>query len=359
MTTISTPHDGSTLTTKLGGDLVGLIKDLIGGFAGLIGTVGSQPSWSYDLMLDQFGLVKESGESTTTYISRVFNSPIFQPRFKDLASYDLSPEASRIFNSQTSLTYSGTYYFSVSTVQTVSCWFSDQCPDIDIEVIMAPTAALIGDTSGLCDTTGYCFGSNWEPNDGLVPQRSSASPQNGITRYVAPQNWASNSKFSPGIWYNRGAGRDHTQIIGFRFNLLATGDAAAGIYTVISNTIGTIPGSGSLVEGDDPDDSSAVQPAVIIGASLGGVGAAVLAAAGVVTYRRRRRSNSAGSNNTTSAFASSMTRSSRKFSKKQMERGSITLHNNELSAENPSFAPSAIVISPAEHVEDVSDRFAV
>ena len=151
-----------------------------------------------------------------------------------------------------------------------------------------------------------------------------------------------------------GAERDHTQIIGFRFNALAGGDAADGIYTVIANTIAKIPIPGSLVEGDSEDDLSSSQPGVIVGASVGVVGAAVLAAAGVVTYRRRRNSKNV---TTTTAFASSTSSFSRKFSKKQMARGSVTL-SPEMSSENPAFVlsqPSTIVLS----TQDMSDRFAV
>ena len=255
MSTIATPYDGTTLPLALGGNLVNLIKNVVGGFAGVIGVVGSSPNWSYDLMLDQFGLVKESGEDTLTYIDRVLTSSIFQPGFKDLSPWDLSPEASTIFNRETSLTFPGTYYFSASTDQTTACFWGHQCPDLDIEILLVPTATAMGDDAGLCDETGYCFGSVWEPNDGIVNSRGSVSPQNGISGYVAPQNWASTTQYSPGIWYTRTIQRDHFQAIGFRLNPLGGGDAAGDFYTIVANTLATLPGSGALVA-DTPSSGS-------------------------------------------------------------------------------------------------------
>src|SRR5262245_58505317 len=149
MSTIASPYDGTTLPLKLGSDIVDTIKKIVGGFAGLTGLGGPAPGWSYDLMLDQFGLVKQPGEDTLTYINRALASSMFQPGFKDLSPWDLSPEASTIFNNQTSLTYPGTYYFSASTSQTTACIWGHQCPNLNIEILLVPSALSMGDTSGL------------------------------------------------------------------------------------------------------------------------------------------------------------------------------------------------------------------
>jgi triacylglycerol lipase len=257
VTTISTPHDGSTLIPKLGSGLTNFIKDLIAFLAGIVGLTGGV-DWAYDFKLNQFGLSRGSGESFSSYQNRVFASPIFSNGFSDLASYDLSTEWSRTFNTKTALTYAGTFYFSVSTKKTFSCWNLlefrwDQCPDADMVILLSPTSLIIGDMQGTSDKTGYAFGSDWNCNDGVVPCRSSASPQIGVNGYVAPQAWPS-SGYTKGHWYTQQVSCDHLEVIGARFWLLNT-QTAGGAYNAIASalskcTIALAPAAGDDGEAD-------------------------------------------------------------------------------------------------------------
>jgi len=271
-----------------------------------------------------------------------------------LASWDLSPEWSRAFNAKTKLTYPKTYYFSYSTSQTFSCNFgTDQCADIDIEVWFIGTANTIGDLDGVCDSDGYCFNNDWEQNDGLVPIRSSKSPQNGIPSYVAPTVWTTPFAFLPAKWYTRHYDRDHTQIIGLRLNVL-TPDAANGIYTDVANAIDqcTTP---VLVQTDESfEEAQDVGPSVV-GGVLGALGGVLIAVGSVVVIRRRRHSArmvnvAAASKSMPSPFASP-----RKFSKKQLESGSLIAtamsldeENDIVSTINPSF-----FLDKKQSVEDI------
>ena len=212
------------------------------------------------------------------YANRVLTSSVWTSN--DLASWDLSPEASRAFNAKTQLTFANTYYFSVSTYQTDVCWTIlpvwgndvwplgsgycpaltidyDECATSSVEFIMQATGNLIGNLDGYKDSQGNYFtnpntcsyDNTWEKNDGLVAVRSSMSPQNGITNYVAPQTWPSNDVFTPatGVWYNRWIQRDHTQIIGFDLGIPGAPytDATGGIYTNIQNVLNLVKMSGS------------------------------------------------------------------------------------------------------------------
>ena len=334
--TIAAPHDGSTLHTQLGGNLVDFIKNLLSVFTGIAGLDASATDWFYDFKLDQFGLTRGPSESFWSYYNRVFSSSIFEPGFKDLSSWDLSPQASRQFSALTKLTYPGTYYFSASTQQTSPCWFFYQCADITIEALMGTTANIMGDVNGVCDSGGYCFDGSWDANDGLVPTRSSASPQVGISGYVAPLSWDSTkSSFTISRWATAHYQRDHIQIIGLRLNIL-TLNSADNLYTYIADTIGKIP----VASSSDSEDSFQNEPstnvaAVASGGILGGLAAVVLIAVGVVQVRRKRHQKRmitafSSSSSPTSSF------SPRKMTKKQLDRGSITLQD-EIQAENPTF----------------------
>ena len=293
VTTISTPHDGSTLHTKLGNGFVEFIKDFIAFFVQMTGYVANSPDFLYNFDLEQFGLQRNSGESFSSYQSRVEASHVWSTNFKDIAAYDLSPEACEDFNKKTQLTYPDTYYFSISTYQTHPCgWlWGDDCPDLDMEAMLAPFAALIGNLDGMKDSRGYAFGNNDEPNDGMVPLSSSRSPKRGVANYRSPRSWGSNFGFVKGLWYNKDVERDHVQIIGTRLNLLEL-DSSAGIYWDIRDVINSIRMDGKSYVIDQPrttDETTMLTAGQ--GAAIGigsAVGAAALFTLGAAMNRRRK-----------------------------------------------------------------------
>jgi triacylglycerol esterase/lipase EstA (alpha/beta hydrolase family) len=346
--TIATPHDGSTLHTKLGGNLVKFVKDLIAVFAGVMGLLPSSPDWGYNLDLEHFGLARQSGEGFWTYFDRVFSSSIFSANYRDLASWDLSPQWSREFNAAGPSAYSDTYYFAAATRQTGFCWFNDQCADLDMEALMSITANTIGDMDGVCDSGGYCFNNDWEPNDGLVPTISSRCPRVGVSGYVDPLSWSpSATSFTKGRWQTRQYNRDHVQIIGFRLNVL-TWNSADGLYDDIASTIDRIrvtPGSENLINPEDQAQDNTA--AIASGSALGGVALVALGVAGVVTSRRRRHKK-----RMVTAFSSQQPTngfSPRKLNKKQLDRGSITLQS-QVASDNPAFLSVREASSAASQV---------
>ena len=88
ITTLAGAHDGSTLHTKLGDQVTEVIKDFI---IGLFAILPGQIDEIYDMDLDHFELEHLPGEPFRTYVTRMLDSPIFDPDFKDTAEYDLSP----------------------------------------------------------------------------------------------------------------------------------------------------------------------------------------------------------------------------------------------------------------------------
>jgi triacylglycerol lipase len=121
VTTIATPHDGTTLVSALGGSLVGLIKNLVGGFAGIAGD--SVVDLLYDFDLDHFKLTRNGGEKFKDYRNRVMESRLWEPGFEDYAGYDLSLEGAKKMNQMGKQAYPETTYFSVITDQTFRGFF--------------------------------------------------------------------------------------------------------------------------------------------------------------------------------------------------------------------------------------------
>jgi len=253
---------------------VNIVKNIIVDFGGafsFIPILGSA-DWGYNFMLDQFGISRSaySGGADNgfqNYLNAVLNPSLvlWQPGFVDLASYDMGPEACYFFNAKTSYTYPATYYFAHTTTRTDTCG-AIQCADPAMNLIMAPTADIIGSisTSSLscatfinctsanvwCQhgagstTTPFCYDATWQENDGLVPFRSSIAPIIGTnpSQYSAPllrdnyvNAWAHNAWYyhNHTTWAN--GPRDHMQIIGFDFNLLE--DPSDSAYSLVLQEI--------------------------------------------------------------------------------------------------------------------------
>lgn len=84
ITTIATPNNGSSFAEDQNA-FVPFMQTLITYLAGLAGGMDQS---IYDLKLDQFGLVREPGETFRAYLNRVFNSPIWGTT--NVANHDLS-----------------------------------------------------------------------------------------------------------------------------------------------------------------------------------------------------------------------------------------------------------------------------
>ena len=198
-----------------------------------------------------------------------------------------------IFNAKSTQAYPETHYFSYATLQTSPCeQDTNWCPNPQIENALSPTASVIGHIGGvLCDkTNGFCFGEDFEANDGLVPLRSSISPQAGLASFTKAILFTPDMEWLPGAWYWKRIPRDHGQIVGNRDNYLQDGPADNGTFSRITGLLKRIPIDKSYrlsaADGTFFEDANAdVEDTPPIGAMVGGL-LAVLGAAFVV-YRRR------------------------------------------------------------------------
>lgn len=204
---ISTPHNGTSLTNIFGVGSSTFMLDALNSVASLAGGFGSNSLYDFDL--DQWGL--ERNPKTTdffTYYDQVKQSRLWTT--KDSAPYDLSPALSQERN-QVDLDSKDVYYFSVTTRCTSPGILTGrEYPSPFTFPVLYPLALSMGNyTSNEPGKTN--FDSKWWPNDGIVNVYGENGPSNGILR-----EYDANSMLQKGVWNHLGVynGYDHAAIIG-------------------------------------------------------------------------------------------------------------------------------------------------
>ncbi len=137
--TISSPHNGATLTALVENTLP-LALQMI---ALLAAVQGDDQLIDYDFGLDQWGLVRQPGESISDYIDRVSQSKIWQST-KDNAEWDVSPDGAVALSGWVRA-QPDIYYFSVSNEQTFKNIITGhQDPDPDMNPVFIPFSFYMG-----------------------------------------------------------------------------------------------------------------------------------------------------------------------------------------------------------------------
>jgi triacylglycerol lipase len=209
VTTLSTPHDGTTLASN--------VFRILPNHQQVTTYVASM--WSalglpaYDWKLSQWGLERGEDEEYDDFQLRVEDSQFWNTT-RDNASWTLSPEGARETNAWVKA-QPNVYYFSYSTQQTSESWFSDEhVPDIGMFVMFRPFAKWMG--SYVQDSPNrVIIDKSWYANDGIVNTVSMNGPKiNSIDRIVEYHD-----KPERGVWNDMGVlqGWDHFDYLG-QFN---------------------------------------------------------------------------------------------------------------------------------------------
>jgi len=206
LTTISSPHDGTTYAYRYDWDH-SLIKPA---FTFLISLSGSSPEPYFDFQLDQWGLVRRPGEDFIAYRDRVADSDIWA-HSNDTAFRDGSPEGAMELNGWVEA-QAPVYYFSWATEATYRDPLSGtQVPEIGVPGRLATIARFIGSYSRE-DEKDLPIDSSWWQNDGIVNTNSMDGPTLGSTDRIRRFG----GKPLPGVWNYMGLleSTDHLDIIG-------------------------------------------------------------------------------------------------------------------------------------------------
>jgi len=209
ITTISTPHNGTTLANMQ--NIIPLFTNIVDAAKKLSASSSGQDNQKslYDLKLEQWSLQRTEGELLGAYLMRVVSS---SP--KDFSFYDLTPKGAMELNRNTPIS-DNIYYFSFGTNATkfVGSRFLGigmECPSEKMQPTLWISSLLISPCTGFSLLTKY---QSWMPNDGVVNTASMIAPSDEPwIDYQAPSH--------PGIWQYMGTrtGWDHLHAIGMRLD---------------------------------------------------------------------------------------------------------------------------------------------
>ena len=194
ITTLSTPHNGTTLSFLINDKYPVLQK--MSAYAGLLNNLLFKNLYNFDL--EHWNLRKRKTETYYQFMQRINNSNIRTT--KNSASWDLSLEGSQYFN-DISKSSDSTYYFSYST--TASSEYGNigqHKPKSNMNYYLKPASRLIGSDPSPPNLS-------WYENDGIVNTISMDGPHDEkIIQY--------DGSAIPGIWQHMGKIEyDHHQIL--------------------------------------------------------------------------------------------------------------------------------------------------
>lgn len=179
VTTISTPHDGTTLSASY--DQVGALEKLfVRWFASW--NVGREKPF-VDLMLDHWKpLAQQHGMELEEYIGTLISEDKWK-KIEDTAFYDLTPEGAAELNRRTGAVPE-IYYFSWATSRTVgSGEFGEHIPAAGMHLSLQSGARFMG---GLRELPPAAKGppEKWWENDGVVNTCSMDGPSAGSNEEI-------------------------------------------------------------------------------------------------------------------------------------------------------------------------------
>ena len=193
ITTISTPHNGTTLSNIVTTTLP-FMEELIG----LAAVIGNR---FYDFDLEQWGFKRYQNEKWKKYFSRLIRHPAWET--KNFCAWDVSIDGAKELNSY--LTNNpDIYYFSYSTSNTIrdiNTGFYK--PNKSMSISLRPNAYMMGKKID-CWADGSCTDSTWFENDGIVNTISQIGPTTGLNEPNKIISYENENDLSPGLWIYMG-----------------------------------------------------------------------------------------------------------------------------------------------------------
>ena len=208
ITTISTPHNGTTLSDIITKGIP-FLQDVIG----LAAVVGND---FYDFDLQQWGFEKQEEETWAAYFRRMREHKAWGT--KNMCAWDVSIEGARELNTIASAN-SSTYYFSFSTANTrLDTASGFHTPDETMSLILRANARLMGKNKAYW-AEGSVTDSTWFENDGIVNTISQSGPTTGLNGADPIAEYRSDELLIPGQWYHiKTINMDHKVPLGHGLN---------------------------------------------------------------------------------------------------------------------------------------------
>ena len=205
ITTISTPHNGTTLSTFISAGIP-FLQDMIA-----VAAVVGNSFYSFDL--EQWGFAINQGESWTSYFKRLQKHPAWGT--KNIVSWDVSIQGAKDFNSISSANQDINYFTFVNSNTDLNERTGRHTPNSNMSFIIRSNARIIGMKKAYY-LDGSETDSTWFENDGIVNKVSMYGPTTGINGPDLISNYSSTELLIPGQWYtvNDTIKMDHRRMIG-------------------------------------------------------------------------------------------------------------------------------------------------
>ena len=204
ITTISTPHDGTTLS-----HIITSTIPYVQYFAGIAGLFGNS---YFHFDLEQFGIKKQKNETWLSFITGLKDNLIINT--KNFSAYDLSLPGAKDFNGYSQAS-PDVYYFSFITSTTKKDEkTSFHVPFENTPLLNKARSKLIGSRSGYW-SDGTQTDSLWFENDGVVNSISMFGPTTGVNGSDPIIEHDPKDLLITGQWYWTKVDRmDHWSVIG-------------------------------------------------------------------------------------------------------------------------------------------------
>ena len=204
ITTISTPHDGTTLE-----HIITSAIPFVQYFAGIAGLFGNN---YFHFDLEQFGLKKGENESWLGFINRLNKNAI--TKTKNFSSYDLSLNGARDFNGYSQVSPEVYYFSFVTSTTKVDEKTGFHIPFEYTPLLNKARAKMIGSRSGYW-LDGTQTDSLWYENDGVVNSISMFGPTTGANGPDPIVEYDPDELLITGQWYWTKINQmDHWSVIG-------------------------------------------------------------------------------------------------------------------------------------------------
>ena len=204
ITTISTPHDGTTLS-----HIITSTIPYVQYFAGIAGLFGNN---YFHFDLEQFGIKKQKNETWLSFITGLKDNSVINT--KNFSAYDLSLPGAKAFNAYSQAS-PDVYYFSFITSTTKKDEkTSFHVPFENTPLLNKARSKLIGSRSGYW-SDGTQTDSLWFENDGVVNSISMFGPTTGVNGSDPIIEYDPKDLLITGQWYWTKVDRmDHWSVIG-------------------------------------------------------------------------------------------------------------------------------------------------
>ena len=190
ITTISTPHNGTTLSTFVSSGIP-FLQDMIA----VAAVVGNS---FYNFDLEQWGFKIDKDENWTSYFKRMQDHPAWGT--KNMVSWDVSIQGALEFNSN-AIANTDIYYFSFVNSNTIKDTRTGRhVPHKSMSFIIRSNARLMGMKKAYYND-GSSTDSTWYENDGIVNKVSMYGPTTGINGPDPISYYKENELLIPGQWY--------------------------------------------------------------------------------------------------------------------------------------------------------------